>query len=126
MTSDDLAKGDMEDKANETERLGNQPQTKKDDLRPISDKSQEEGQNPTLTSVGTIIEPGVQVGSYKVLSQLGEGGFGVVYLAEQRSPVRRQVALKVIKPGMDSRQVIARFERMGIVKTSNCWSAFTY
>jgi serine/threonine protein kinase/tetratricopeptide (TPR) repeat protein len=53
---------------------------------------------------------GVQVGPYKLLEQLGEGGMGSVFLAEQSAPVRRQVALKVIRPGMDSRQVIARFE----------------
>src|SRR5690606_35785503 len=50
------------------------------------------------------------VGPYKVLSILGEGGFGMVYLAEQHEPVRRRVALKVIKPGMDSRAVLARFD----------------
>lgn len=52
----------------------------------------------------------MRVGPYKVLQVLGEGGMGVVYLAEQQEPIRRRVALKVIKPGMDSRQVIARFE----------------
>jgi non-specific serine/threonine protein kinase/serine/threonine-protein kinase len=51
-----------------------------------------------------------QVGPYRVLSLLGEGGFGTVYLAEQAEPIRRRVALKVIKPGMDTRAVIARFE----------------
>jgi eukaryotic-like serine/threonine-protein kinase len=51
-----------------------------------------------------------QIGSYKLLSVLGEGGFSVVYLAEQDRPVKRLVALKVIKPGMDTKQVIARFE----------------
>jgi serine/threonine protein kinase/tetratricopeptide (TPR) repeat protein len=51
-----------------------------------------------------------QIGPYKILQEIGEGGFGSVYLAEQESPVRRRVALKLIKPGMDSRQVIARFE----------------
>ena len=50
------------------------------------------------------------IGPYKLLEQIGEGGFGVVFMAEQTAPVRRRVALKVIKPGMDSRQVIARFE----------------
>ncbi len=50
------------------------------------------------------------IGPYKLLEVLGEGGFGVVYLAEQVEPVRRRVALKIIKPGMDSRAVIARFE----------------
>ena len=49
-------------------------------------------------------------GPYKLLQQIGEGGRGVVYMAEQLEPVRRRVALKIIKPGMDSRQVIARFE----------------
>ena len=50
------------------------------------------------------------IGRYKLLSILGEGGMGIVYLAEQEQPIRRQVALKVIKPGMDSARVIARFE----------------
>jgi serine/threonine protein kinase len=54
--------------------------------------------------------PGTLVGPYKLLQQIGKGGMGVVYLAEQQEPVRRQVALKVIKPGMDGQQVIARFE----------------
>ena len=53
---------------------------------------------------------GSMIGSFKVLSTLGEGGMGVVYLAEQTEPVRRQVALKVIKAGMDTKQVVARFE----------------
>lgn len=52
-----------------------------------------------------------QIGPYRIISQLGEGGFGIVYLAEQTEPVKRQVALKVIKPGMDSRAVVARFEQ---------------
>src|SRR5262249_55791964 len=54
--------------------------------------------------------PGTVIGPYKLLEQIGEGGFGVVFLAEQTQPVRRKVALKVLKPGMDSRQVVARFE----------------
>lgn len=53
---------------------------------------------------------GSKIGSYKLLSVLGEGGFGVVYLAEQERPIKRRVALKVIKPGMDTKQVIARFQ----------------
>src|SRR5436190_10396040 len=54
--------------------------------------------------------PGTAIGPYKLLEQIGEGGFGVVYLAEQTRPVRRKVALKVLKPGMDTGQVVARFE----------------
>ena len=66
---------------------------------------------PPLTIDQTPIErPGTQIGPYKLLQQIGEGGFGVVFMAEQTEPVRRRVALKVIKPGMDTRQVIARFE----------------
>src|SRR5688500_10456871 len=53
---------------------------------------------------------GATVGRYKLLERLGEGGFGVVFMAEQLTPVRRRVALKLIKPGLDTRQVIARFE----------------
>ena len=51
-----------------------------------------------------------RIGAYRVLEGLGEGGMGVVYLAEQTEPVKRQVALKIIKPGMDTRKVVARFE----------------
>jgi len=54
--------------------------------------------------------PGTVIGPYKLLEQIGEGGFGVVFMAEQQEPVRRKVALKVLKPGMDTRQVVARFE----------------
>jgi serine/threonine protein kinase/Tfp pilus assembly protein PilF len=59
---------------------------------------------------GPPAKPGTQIGPYILRELLGEGGFGVVYLAEQEQPVRRRVALKIIKPGMDTRQVIARFE----------------
>ena len=55
-------------------------------------------------------KPGDKIGRYKLLQQIGEGGCGVVYMAEQEEPVRRRVALKVIKLGMDTQQVIARFE----------------
>jgi len=57
-----------------------------------------------------VEKPGNRIGHYKLLQQLGEGGCGVVYMADQTEPVRRRVALKVIKPGMDSKQVLARFE----------------
>jgi serine/threonine protein kinase len=54
--------------------------------------------------------PGTVIGAYKLLEQIGEGGFGIVFMAEQLQPVRRKVAVKVLKPGMDTRQVVARFE----------------
>jgi serine/threonine-protein kinase len=54
--------------------------------------------------------PGTVIGPYKLLQQLGEGGMGTVFMAEQMQPVQRRVALKIIKLGMDTRQVIARFE----------------
>src|SRR6185503_11377241 len=53
---------------------------------------------------------GDRIGRYKLLEKIGEGGCGVVYMAEQEEPVRRRVALKVIKLGMDTKQVVARFE----------------
>src|SRR5580704_2957315 len=53
---------------------------------------------------------GATIGPYKLMEQIGEGGFGLVFVAEQQQPIRRKVALKIIKPGMDTRDVIARFE----------------
>src|SRR2546422_5420302 len=67
------------------------------------------GVAPTIAEPASE-SPGTVIGSYKLLQQIGEGGMGVVWMAEQTQPVQRKVALKVIKPGMDSRQVIARFE----------------
>ncbi|MFZ4576552.1 MAG: protein kinase domain-containing protein, partial [Phycisphaerales bacterium] len=58
----------------------------------------------------SLVEPGTSIGVYKLLERIGEGGFGVVYAAEQSEPIKRRVALKIIKEGMDSRQVVARFE----------------
>jgi serine/threonine protein kinase/tetratricopeptide (TPR) repeat protein len=54
--------------------------------------------------------PGTVIGPYRLMEQIGEGGFGVVFMAEQQEPIRRKVALKVLKPGMETKQVIARFE----------------
>lgn len=70
----------------------------------------EEELTSTASFGGATVGPGCHIGPYKLLRILGEGGFAVVYLAEQKRPVRRRVALKIIKPGMDSKQVIARFE----------------
>jgi serine/threonine protein kinase len=64
----------------------------------------------TLEELPLLEGPGTVIGPYRLLQPIGEGGMGVVFLAEQQHPVHRQVALKVIKPGMDTRQVIARFE----------------
>ncbi len=64
----------------------------------------------TVTSTPVLQPLRNKIGPYKLMEKIGEGGFGLVYVAEQQSPVKRKVALKVIKPGMDSREVIARFE----------------
>jgi serine/threonine protein kinase len=77
----------------------------KNDKRPSKDAS------VSTASVGDSVGGSKgRIGPYKLLRVLGEGGFAVVYLAEQERPVKRRVALKIIKPGMDSKQVIARFE----------------
>ena len=66
---------------------------------------------PTTSTYRPLVErPGTTIGPYKLLQNIGEGGMGAVFMAEQTQPVRRKVALKVIKPGMDTAQVIARFE----------------
>jgi tetratricopeptide (TPR) repeat protein len=76
----------------------------------LGDSGSEEDSNSAATLNGVLEQPGSQIERYKLLSILGEGGMGIVYLAEQQEPIRRKVALKVIKPGMDSKRVIARFE----------------
>jgi serine/threonine protein kinase/Flp pilus assembly protein TadD len=66
--------------------------------------------NATVDEQPVTERPGTVIGPYKLLEQIGEGGFGLVFMAEQQQPLRRKVALKVIKPGMDSKHVIGRFE----------------
>jgi serine/threonine protein kinase len=66
--------------------------------------------NVTLDESPLVEKPGTVIGRYKLLEQVGEGGFGVVYMAEQTKPISRRVALKIIKLGMDTKAVIARFE----------------
>ena len=63
-----------------------------------------------MLSAPLIEKPGTMIGRYKLLQKIGEGGMGVVYMAEQEEPIRRRVALKIIKLGMDTQQVVARFE----------------
>src|SRR5271166_6341269 len=87
-------------------------------VRDLLDANAEAGsflESPASEAAVTVDEPmregpGTIIGPYKLLEQIGEGGFGLVFLAEQQQPVRRKVALKILKPGMDTRQVIARFE----------------
>jgi hypothetical protein len=73
--------------------------------------------------------PGTKIGPYRILQLIGEGGFGSVFMTEQEQPVQRRVALKIIKLGMDTRQVVARFEqerqawRSWIIRASpRCWT----
>ncbi len=66
--------------------------------------------NATIEVRSASESAGTKVGRYKILQEIGEGGFGSVYMAQQEEPVRREVALKIIKLGMDTKQVIARFE----------------
>ena len=65
---------------------------------------------PGSPAVVVTEQPGDHIGRYKLLEKIGEGGYGIVYMAEQSEPIRRRVALKVVKLGMDTKQVIARFE----------------
>ena len=80
------------------------------DLFPAMIAMEHPGIAATLDSAPPAERIGATIGRYKLLERIGEGGFGVVYMAEQVHPVRRKVALKVIKPGFDTKQVIARFE----------------
>ena len=68
------------------------------------------GIDVTLDAPSISEKPGSQIGPFRLMEQIGEGGFGLVFVAEQQRPVRRKVALKIIKPGMDTKEVIARFE----------------
>jgi serine/threonine protein kinase/tetratricopeptide (TPR) repeat protein len=77
----------------------------KDDRLPNDEESV-----PTASIGPGIVGIGEKISRYKLLRILGEGGFGIVYLAEQQRPMKRQAALKIIKPGMDSAQIIRRFE----------------
>jgi WD40 repeat protein len=78
------------------------------EVAPANSESPEAGQPPN-DSLRTE-QPGQRIGRYKLLEQIGEGGFGAVWMAEQEEPLRRKVALKIVKLGMDTKQVVARFE----------------
>src|SRR5207249_1292599 len=78
--------------------------------RPQAVCSPRRSPTPSTVAEPTQEAPGTVIGPYKLLQQLGEGGMGTVFMAEQTQPVQRKVALKIIKAGMDSKQVIARFE----------------
>ncbi len=69
-----------------------------------------EAERPGMVEARASEDPAQTIGRYKLLEKIGEGGFGEVWMAEQREPVKRRVALKIIKLGMDSRQIVARFE----------------
>jgi len=76
----------------------------------LEESRRQEDAGATASWDQLLEKPGGRIGRYELLNVLGEGGMGIVYLAEQKEPIRRRVALKVIKPGMDSKRVIARFE----------------
>src|SRR5262245_13316766 len=78
-------------------------------VAPLAAASAHNGVSATVDEPPVRDQPGAVIGPYKLLQEIGEGGMGTVYMAEQTVPVKRVVALKVIKAGMDSRQVLARF-----------------
>ena len=80
------------------------------DSEPTATRAGSSGANRREGESGFTEGPGSRIDRYKLLQEIGEGGCGVVYMAEQDKPVHRRVALKIIKPGMDSARVIARFE----------------
>jgi eukaryotic-like serine/threonine-protein kinase len=79
-------------------------------LKPASDALAGDGSEPGTAPAAFAETTSQRIGRYKLLQRIGEGGCGIVYMAEQLEPVRRQIALKIIKLGMDTRSVIARFE----------------
>ncbi|MCW5551520.1 MAG: serine/threonine protein kinase [Verrucomicrobiae bacterium] len=100
---DEACRGEPEAREQIEALLGAGQRAAPDFLKPLAP-----GSSPLAKA--SLEKPGDRIGRYKLLEKLGEGGCGVVYLAQQEEPVRRQVALKIIKLGMDTRQVIARFE----------------
>jgi tetratricopeptide (TPR) repeat protein len=88
--------------------IGTEDDLQQEETREANSKGQSTETSSPLSEI--MEQPGGWIGRHQLLSILGEGGMGIVYLAEQEQPIRRQVALKVIKPGMDSKRVIERFK----------------
>jgi hypothetical protein len=84
------------------------PIVARSDGRPFADVKTESYEAMNHSFSGQAL--GTMIGPYKLMEQIGEGGFGLVYVADQQTPIRRRVALKIIKPGMESREVLTRFE----------------
>jgi serine/threonine protein kinase/WD40 repeat protein len=106
-STDVALRGRVEELLSEQEQLGSfleRPAQGLEGTGPFASTLTDATENFASVALGTVIGP------YKLVQKIGEGGMGTVYLAQQTEPVKRLVALKVIKPGMDSRQVIARFE----------------
>jgi serine/threonine protein kinase/tetratricopeptide (TPR) repeat protein len=108
----DLPAGDRETRL--TERCGGNEQLRDFVKKLLAEHDYGLGEFMQTPPDGVIVEPDVEstgrVGSYRLLERIGEGGFGEVHLAEQTEPIRRTVALKIVKLGMDTKQVVARFE----------------
>src|SRR6188768_1864384 len=82
----------------------------RDRVASIHAREQAMSDSPATPPPHASEQPGASIGRYKLLEKIGEGGMGTIWLAEQREPVKRRVALKIIKLGMDTKQVIARFD----------------
>jgi len=107
----ELLLGETAVRARGAEAGGQRPEVgdRKSEVR--GQKSAVTDHDATVGSEAVVSEgPGSVIGRYKLLERIGEGGFGVVYMAEQKEPVKRRVALKIIKLGMDTKEVIGRFE----------------
>ncbi|HXJ60728.1 MAG TPA: protein kinase [Verrucomicrobiae bacterium] len=101
------AQGPAETSSSNPDSQSAPAQSPKDSPQPAPAEASKSGVFVTLVPTE---KPGDEIRGYKLLEQIGHGGFGVVYLAEQKEPVKRRVALKIIKLGMDTKQVVARFE----------------
>ena len=77
---------------------------------PDEDLSRPFGVDATVSTAPIAEGPGTRIGPYKLLQQIGEGGFGIVFMAERVESIQQKVAIKIVKPGMDSKNIIARFE----------------